>query len=636
MPWEKRFGLPSTRSTQMFFTNVTFAGFAGTEAACGGAAAGATSVAYAHNPTQVDMAVPVFARGVAWDGVAEGARFSFRPTGATKVSGMGAVTVGGGDGFQNILLQDDDGSLTGTPRSSVLGPNPALGEESPTCVWKEAWQGMVCPGVVFRMAIIENMDADRGHRNLGQLFVERLTDTAGALASYGAVNLLNRTALCQGPLDDTCPMRFYFGQYNYLLRTGRVTHIMFSGTEPGQTRYHFFSPYASEGAVLKMYHQRPNSLNVYADATPLLRGGAASTATTPTLPTLSDAHGAWLFNPQARHVTLTVRGSGPNWDAPPINVLRLASVQVTLTLSLSEADWTTGGGDKVVAGMAALLGIPASRIKVVSVQAAEPPVRRRGLLASAAALFRGRAAAAAAIAATIEILPDPTAVRLSNDTSFNATGAPAAGTAGADALAASALASSMASVGASVSNLYATGQMNSVGGYSLLSSPTVLLPPVPTAGGPAPSPAPGVAPGAAAGGDGATKLSAGELAAAVVGGVVAFMGALAIALLAYRQAGLHGHAQTRVRPGKPLTSAPPPGDASPTPLGGPWAAPQPGRGGAPPRALNIALLPSLGTSHTRVFYENPGVGVLQPGRAPARAQQKSARLAPPPAAAARR
>ena len=161
MPWETRFGLPSTRSTQLFLDGVTFSGFAGRSAGegCGGAAAAAASVAYAHNPSQVDMAVPVFARGVAWDGVPRDARFSFRITAATQLTGMGATTTGGGDGLENILLQDDDGSLTGTPRSSVLGPNPAVGEESPDCEWVEAWQGMMCPGLVLRQAVVENMGA---------------------------------------------------------------------------------------------------------------------------------------------------------------------------------------------------------------------------------------------------------------------------------------------------------------------------------------------------------------------------------------------------------------------------------------------------------------------------------------------
>jgi hypothetical protein len=662
MPWEKRFGMPSTRATQLYLSNVTFAGFSGVEPVCGGGSAGARSVAYAHNPTQVDMAVPVFARRVAWDGVGEAARFSFRTTAASPASGTGAVTVGGGDGFQNILLQDDDGSLTGTPFSSVLGPNPAVGEDAPACVWKEAWQGMVCPGGTFRQAVVENMgafaghprpirispapppplmpphppppfphtraaDLDRGHRHLGQLFLGRLANTIAAKDSYGAVNLANRTALCQGMIGDSCPMRFYFGQYNFLLRPGRATHLMFSGTEPGQTRYHFFSPYATEAALLKVYHQRPNSLNVFAGAAAVAEGGAAAgVGGAPSLPWLTDAHGAWAFSPSARHATLVLRGGGPAWDAPPINVLRLASVQVTLTLSVSaDAFFSGGGSERVVTNMAALLGIPSSRIKVVSVAAAEAPVRR---------LLQQARAASAATTATIEILPDPAAIALSSDTSFNASGAPAAGAAGAAALSAAALANTMATLGASVSNLYATGQMSTVGGFALLSAPAVLLPPVPTAGGAAPAPAPGLAPGEGGAGGGA-KLSAGALAAAVVGGVVAFFTAVAMALLAYKQGGLHGHSQTRVRPNaKPLSSAVPLGE-------GGWSEqppPPPPAAQRPRGALNTTLLPSLGTPGTRVFYENPAAAGLQAGRTAAArlVTQKSARLSHAPVTAARR
>ena len=157
-PWEKRFGLPSTHATQLYLTGTTFAGFVGSEAPCGGSSVGASSYAYAHNPTQIDAAVPVYAAGVVWDGVGEEGRFSFRTTSATQTTTMGGVNVGGGDGFQGILLFDSDGSLTGLgANTSVLGPNPALAMNAPACVWKQAWLGSVCPGVVYRQAIMENM-----------------------------------------------------------------------------------------------------------------------------------------------------------------------------------------------------------------------------------------------------------------------------------------------------------------------------------------------------------------------------------------------------------------------------------------------------------------------------------------------
>ena len=160
MPWEKKFGLPSTYATQLYLTNCTFGGFPGVEPACGGSSSGAYSAAYAPNPSQLDLAVPVYARSIVWDGVGVGGRFSFRPTAATPLEGKGGVILGGGDGFQGILMHDSDGSLTGTlPKSSVLGPNPSMSQDAPTCTWVEAWQGSYCPGITYRQAIMENLGA---------------------------------------------------------------------------------------------------------------------------------------------------------------------------------------------------------------------------------------------------------------------------------------------------------------------------------------------------------------------------------------------------------------------------------------------------------------------------------------------
>ena len=487
--------------------------------------------------------------------------------------------------------------------------------------------------------------------------MSRLTDTAAQLLSPGAVNLLNRTSFAQGPIADVCPMRFYFGQYPILLRPDTVTHLMFAGTEPGQTQVHFFSPYPEEAVVLKVFYQRPNSLNVYAGPNappalmPTLVAGRTDLAN---LPGLADPHGTWLHNPQARHLSLTLRGTA-GWAPNPVNLLRLASVQVTVSLSCTVEEFY---GSSVVSNMAALLGIPSSRIKVVSV-APLVSVRRRGAAAAGAAAEGGgggmpwlpllrlggaRAAAGASpgVAAVIEILPDPASVVLVGAAAFNASGPVAAPGGGAPAATtAAALAVTMGGVGEQVSSLYASGQMGTLGGFALLSPPTVLAPPVPSADGSvvAPPTTSGPSTGGGGGGGGSGGFSAGTLAAAVVGAVVGTAAVGAMGLLAYKQAALHG--RNRVADGgrlaggggeKPLSSVPPPALAPPAPLQSPPHVR--GRGGL----TGGQALPTLKPGSGRVLHENPSAmqhffGPAPPARL---VHARSVRLAPPPKLSASR
>ena len=78
-------------------------------------------------------------------------------------------------------------------------------------------------------------------------------------------------------------------------------------------------------------------------------------ATPADLPQLGAPHGANLFDPKARHVTVSARGGGG-----AIDIVRLPSVQISLTLAVSPAEFF---GDGIVFNLATLLGIePLDRI----------------------------------------------------------------------------------------------------------------------------------------------------------------------------------------------------------------------------------------------------------------------------------
>jgi hypothetical protein len=392
MPWENRFGLPSTRNTHMYVNNVTFSAFAGFAGDCG-----LESRAVVVNPTQTDMAVPVTGTQVTWDGVAENARFWFGTTDATNGKCADGV---GCDGANFVIIRDGDGSVTGVRGTTITGNSPALADPSPVCTWKAAWPGAVCQGTL-RAAVIENMDRDRGHRKLGAFTATRVVEGPPAA---------NRTVSAMGPVDDNCAKRFYFGQYPFVVRPGTTVDIAFPSTEPGQTRIHFLSPDPTEKVVLRMFIQRPNSLDIFLDGTKVPQKNLQFAGDRPTL---ADPAGSNLFDPQARTLTLTLAGSthaslgaGTVW----YDVVRSPSVQLTLKLSVSPG---TFYGPALVSNLALLLDIDPSRIKVVAVAPADSILGRR---------LQG-APSAAATEVKVEILPPPGATVLVVDPDDNATAA---------------------------------------------------------------------------------------------------------------------------------------------------------------------------------------------------------------------
>lgn len=370
MPWEKRYGLPSTRHTQLYLTRVAFSSFAGPGADCG-----LHSRAVLLNPSQSDLAVPVYTAGLVWENTPPAARWFFGGAGA-------ADPVLDDDAHNGALVQDTDGSAGGGgPRSSILGSAPAVAQASPACVPVTAWRGYACAGVVYRQAMFESMDRDRGSRLLGSLFVTRGTapvalaglpgaGAAGANASalvaaaIADIAAANRTALAYGPFDDECPLRFYFGQYPFLVIPGQVTVLALASTQPAQSRFHLFTGDASEAAIFRVFTQRPNSNNVYVAG---VAAPAKAAATALDFPTLADARGTALFDPQSKYITFTLRGgySDAANTAPVYDVFRLDSIQLSFKLSV---DVATFYGPDLVNNLATLLGIDPDRVKVVSVQ----------------------------------------------------------------------------------------------------------------------------------------------------------------------------------------------------------------------------------------------------------------------------
>ncbi|KAA0165290.1 hypothetical protein FNF31_01943 [Cafeteria roenbergensis] len=347
MPWEKRYGLPGTRHGELHVQNTVFTNFDGDDDC------GSKSRAVVANPTQVDFAPPMYFKGVTWHNVPEQARFHFDKTSATD-----SKCKLGCDGLSFVVVHDVDGTTTGKAGGSVISNNPELAAPSPYCVGNANWPGFRCPPVTggaadpytLRNFVFESTEgADRGHRRLGPLKVER--------SIPGSDRTRNVTSI--GPIDDGCAMRFHFAQFNYAAQPGREHSIRFAATMSSTMRMHYFSSDPDEAVLASLFVQRPNVIDLFVD------GRAVAMNANARVPTLSSPDGEFIFDPQGRRLKFVMRGNAAK-PRRVYDIRRRPAVQLNMTLAVSAEDFVA---DQLVRNLAVLLSIPASRIKVVDVQA---------------------------------------------------------------------------------------------------------------------------------------------------------------------------------------------------------------------------------------------------------------------------
>ena len=141
LPWERRFGLPGVAAASLIVTNVTFGYFSTNDC-------GLQSTALAVNPSQVDWSPPVYLSSTTWTSVDSDARMSlgFIDATSTQCTSTGGGDANGCDSYRFALVFDVDGSVGGTPNSTVVSAtNPALATGS--CTDVSGWGGYYCAGL---------------------------------------------------------------------------------------------------------------------------------------------------------------------------------------------------------------------------------------------------------------------------------------------------------------------------------------------------------------------------------------------------------------------------------------------------------------------------------------------------------
>ena len=333
MPWESRYGLPSTSFSLFNVSTTTFAYWNASDC-------GLTSAAVAWNPTQLDHTPIMNFRTTTWTSAEIDSRFSLESTSTSGDCGSYC------DGRDQIGMRDEDGSTldivlaAGSPGHTLVSNNPPVVGQSQQCQYITGWNAYACRDTVFRRMIFESEDIDRGSRRIGPVLINRQTTT-------------NYSYFSVGPMDDECPEQFHFSWFPFLVQPGYAHDIQSTGTTPQYVRMTYLSQDPTEKLVVSVFYEQPMQLELF-------MGEVQMTALS-RHPTMDDPIGSWVFDPQARRAYITV-GGVPN--GIQFNLVTTALIQVTMTLAV---DYSTFDGPSVVQYLALLLSIDPSRIVVASV-----------------------------------------------------------------------------------------------------------------------------------------------------------------------------------------------------------------------------------------------------------------------------
>jgi hypothetical protein len=186
MPWEQRYGLPSTQHAQITFDNVVFAHFNRT------GCADTQSVGILTNPTQRNYVPEQWYSRIRWHATPLDAQFYFAVYDRT----LGECATGC-DALNYLLAHDVDGTFTGGAAGSEVtsSSNPGLVDGEARCVPLEGRGAIRCSGLPLKSVVLESKDRDSGFVRLGPVLVQRLD---------AAFEPTERFHASVGPFDGTC------------------------------------------------------------------------------------------------------------------------------------------------------------------------------------------------------------------------------------------------------------------------------------------------------------------------------------------------------------------------------------------------------------------------------------------------
>lgn len=337
LPWEGREGTQGSRYSEGHWDMVTFGHFVGSD--CGW-----PSAAIVIHPDAVHAPIPQFFKNVRWLSTAD----------VTGRMNMELNLFAEYDGTQHAFLSDLDGTLLGKePGGSVLSRlSPELATAD--CITRPNY--FECDKLKLRYLSWDAV-ASPAHRQLGAFKAWRESDER-ATWSRGAEPSICMTDKARG------------NERGWAIRPNDKYNLTLFAAPPKHHRFRWLHD-EDEPIRLAVFLTQPFRMDIYIDGAKV--GDEYETATDPAgarYPELTDPHGYWAFDPHQRRMYITLRGGTfkgvkATHGGGDLFVRLLQVVQLSLKLKIPVGDFD---GPKLVQSIAVLLGIPARRIKIVSVQ----------------------------------------------------------------------------------------------------------------------------------------------------------------------------------------------------------------------------------------------------------------------------
>ncbi|XP_067950541.1 fibrocystin-L-like [Watersipora subatra] len=301
------------------------------------------------------------------------------------------------DGHRKALMEDVDGSFLGSgnpgfivddatnewdgdprfgvgdyripkamltyPNSTRMNPPPNKGIYLNNAIaYMDSWQAFRSHDTIYKLLVIESMDADTEVRRLSPIALKSRTGQT--------VDLLN------GPQDHgwcagyTCQKRI--STFWAVVATGQTYDLYMTGSNPQHTRFYMLQADNSHKINLAVYYHSPMRLDLFANDVyiypknaeiesdgdyKLLESSASPSEYIPNVDT--DAHGQNYFDREWQ-LQYFILGSTDKVDI-------IMKEVVIVSLSLPPMTVDDFFGENIVNNLAVFLGIPANKIRIVDV-----------------------------------------------------------------------------------------------------------------------------------------------------------------------------------------------------------------------------------------------------------------------------
>ena len=251
------------------------------------------------------------------------------PTGATTAADLVPASLRiAPDGTERTAAQMY--SYAGISRHSSAG----------TCNWRASHNAYECVGGQHRQLIVEDFSHDAMERRIAPV----------ALLVDGYISLAT------GPKNYARDYVQVAERLNTFWLTGvlgREHDVHFASTAPGHLRLHLRDVTAGQFMIVRVHYGGvPNVVNVYAAGAQVAAAASAAGVTS------SAAHGTSFHDGDTTVLTVVIKGNAP------LDLILTPVVSLGIGVAMTTAEFFATGRDGLVANIAALLGIPASRIRV--------------------------------------------------------------------------------------------------------------------------------------------------------------------------------------------------------------------------------------------------------------------------------